>query len=160
MAAVKKEHVTGGFPTVLLFDKEREKIEYEGERKAKELVEFVNDAADTSWVLTGARKRVMGKVPVMAGVVRQFMRMPDGPKRDMVMQQVQGMANHLQNVHDREPAQYYVKVIKKIAKEGNSWVEKEVARLRGKMSSATPDKAMEFKARLNALDDFLVKDEL
>mmetsp|Transcript_47684 Transcript_47684/g.152854 ORF Transcript_47684/g.152854 Transcript_47684/m.152854 type:complete len:99 (-) Transcript_47684:249-545(-) len=90
MAAVKKEHVTGGFPTVLLFDKEREKIEYEGERKAKELVEFVNDAADTSWVLTGARKRVMGKVPVMAGVVRQFMRMPDGPKRDMVMQQVQG----------------------------------------------------------------------
>eukprot|EP01079_Euglenida_sp_SAG-EU17-18_P006641 gene6641-1186_t len=145
-----------GYPVVLYFgkqDKNKPK-RHMGPRKLENLVEWVNDVAETKRDKTGQLSKDAGRVPELDSLVTQFAALTgDAEKQGTLLISVQDfVASH----PELASAAHYAKFMGKVLGDKPEFVYSETKRLNGLMISRTltPEQADSFRTRLNVLAVF------
>ncbi|KAJ3195563.1 hypothetical protein HK101_011783 [Irineochytrium annulatum] len=141
-----------GYPTLKFFGAgETEPITYEGGRGEEDFVNYLNEKCGTERKVGGGLSAKAGRVPALDTYAAKFMQ--DKGDRDATIKSARKEAKKMSS---NKYALYYVKVMEKILKDGEGYVEKETARLQKIMKSGTTavTKNDDFIIRSNILTSF------
>jgi len=137
-----------GYPTLKLFQAgSSEPIDYNGGRELPQLVEFVNEQAGTYRLPNGELSDEAGSIEVLDKILQDTQVFDED-----FMTTFTNAAKDL----DQPTTELYLSYAKKVASKGLAYVNTEVKRLRGMVSSknVSPEKKKSFFLRLNILKKF------
>ncbi|KAJ3105950.1 hypothetical protein HDU97_007296 [Phlyctochytrium planicorne] len=141
-----------GYPTIKFFEAgKKDPIAYEGGRTEQDFVEFLNKHCGTDRVAGGGLGPKAGKIAALDTLAEKFISTP--ADRAVILNDAKKQAK-AQN--GSKYANYYVKVMEKIAKDGDGYIAKEIARITKISSSGTTalEKLDDFSIRKNILGSF------
>jgi len=148
-ADLAKKYSVSGYPTLKFFTSgNADPEDYSGGRDLSSLVSFLNEKAGTHRTDTGRLDQEAGKEPELAAIVGEFLA---SDEKDALLEQATVIAAQL------EPsAQFYIRVMQKVIKDGNDYVEKEIKRLNRMIENPAVNekKRDEFTIRVNILSSF------
>eukprot|EP00958_Prasinococcus_capsulatus_P003407 scaffold307_cov390-Prasinococcus_capsulatus_cf.AAC.24 len=136
-----------GFPTMKVFPKGQDPMDYEGDRSADAVIDYLSGIAG------GA-----GTVEALNGPVEAFMNKPSAGAVKQLATAVAGLEGD-----EAEAGKYYEKVANNVVSKGTEYLDKEIGRLSRMLDSGSvkSEKVAEFKARTNVLKVFAkAKEEL
>ncbi|KAJ3330761.1 hypothetical protein HDU76_004934 [Blyttiomyces sp. JEL0837] len=143
-----------GYPTIKFFPEgETTPVTYEGGRTEADFVAYLNDKCGTQRTVGGGLNDKAGKIADLDVIAAKFLA-ADAAARSTLKDDASKIAKKNKT---NKYATYYVKVMDKISKDGNGYVEKEVARLTkiSSSDSTTLEKKDDFVIRKNILGSFL-----
>jgi len=139
-----------GFPTIKFFPKGNKKGEaYEGGRSESDFINFLNEKAGTHRVVGGGLAEQAGRHSILDELAQKFFSSKDG--RSSIVEEAKEAIKSIEH----KWSEFYVKVMEKILKTSDSYIQEELARLEKISSGAiAPEKADEFTIRRNILRSF------
>ncbi|CAG8566330.1 13277_t:CDS:2 [Dentiscutata erythropus] len=140
------KYQVSGYPTIKFFPKGEDKtpIDYSGERTEESFVKFLNEKCGKHRLVGGSLSEEAGKIPELDALVVKFNSASGKTEIDKIIVESQAIAEKL----NTRPAQYYVKIMNKIAEKGD-YAETELARLDKILKSGTISG--------NKIDDFTIR---
>jgi len=143
-----------GYPTIMFFPKSNKLGEvYNGGRSASDLVEFVNDKSGAQRTVGGGFHASAGIIDSLSTLANKFM---TGGKttRESILKQAE--AADVSDSPNKGFAKFYLIAMRRILKDGESYLKKEIARLE-KMSEGGNVNGVtraQFAKRINILKQF------
>ena len=157
--SIAQEHGVTSYPTIKFFEKGSMSAQkYEGGRSEKELLEFLNEQADTHRMVGGGLDAKAGTIDVLDAVVSKFTK---GESIASIAKEAHKVAKDLKD----KSAEYYLKVFQKL-ETNEGYAQKELSRLQNllKKGGLAPEKLDQLTVRSNILRQFskdeTTKDEL
>jgi protein disulfide-isomerase A6 len=151
--SIGSKHGVTGFPTLKFFGKgvSGESQNFEGSRDLSALVAAVNERAGTKRTPEGLFASEVGRISNLDELAEYFIS-KKGERADYVKKAEKAAAG-------TTTGSWYVKFMQAILKNGDEWVSKEEARLKGYVSDKKADakKIDDFSIRLNVLQAFKAK---
>jgi len=142
-----------GYPTLKWFDADdKENPEnYDDARQLDAFVNFVNIKAGVHRSPDGRPDEKAGRIEELDEIAVQFL---ESDSKEALLEQTQEIVNKLGK---SKAASFYVRVMQKVLKDGNGYVQKEIDRLMRMIetNSVKADKVDEFSIRVNILSSFL-----
>jgi protein disulfide-isomerase A6 len=143
-----------GYPSIFFYPRGSSQPEpYNGGRTAAEFTNFVNSRCGTHRTETGALEASVGKIEAFDNFAKSI---ASGGDAQQILKDAQYLASSNEYLNNQD-ADYYVRVIERIANKGADYASKEHARLDRMVSgsSVSADKADSMQRRLNILSSFL-----
>lgn len=150
---IGEKYQISGYPTIKFFPKgkDKEPIDYPGERTQESFVKFLNENCGKQRLVGGSLSEEAGKIPELDALVVRFNSVSGKTEIDKIIVEAQEISDKL----NTRPAQYYVKIMNKIVENGD-YAETELARLDKIIKSGTisGSKIDDFTIRRNILSGF------
>ncbi|KAJ3388295.1 hypothetical protein HDU84_009880 [Entophlyctis sp. JEL0112] len=148
---VAEKYEVSGYPTIKFFQSgSKEAVTYEGGRTEADFISFLNDKCGTERVPGGGLKATAGVLPAFDAAVAKFM--TNKSARQAALED----AKKVSFKQFSKYAKFYVKVMEKVIKDGDSYIAKETGRLEKIIASGTTTAAKkdDFEIRKNILNIF------
>lgn len=142
------------FPKVMLFVSGKDDhVVFDGEFNAEELKKFIRRHSEVYIGLEGC-------LEAFDRIVDRFMITENQSDRKALLRKAEDEWDKLKSPSDRQIAEIYVKIMRKVLEKGSEFVTHEKARVEGLMNERiTKEKKEEMQGRLNVLKSF-TRDEL
>jgi protein disulfide-isomerase A6 len=142
-----------GYPTLKWFsaDDKQNPENYIDQRQLDSLVNYVNVKAKLQRNEYGRLNEKAGRIAELDEIASQFL---ESDSKEALLEQTQEIVNKLEK---SKAASFYPRVMQKVLKDGDGYVQKEVDRLMRMIetNAVKADKVDEFTVRVNVLSSFL-----
>ncbi|KAI8848019.1 thioredoxin-like protein [Chytridium lagenaria] len=149
---IGERYGVSGYPTIKFFPAGgKEPVEYSGGRSEQDFITFLNENCGTDRTVGGGLGPKAGKIATLDNLAQKFFSTPSD--RTAVIEEAK---KEVTAQNSSKYANYYVKVMEKIQKDGDGYVAKETARLTKIAGSGTTtvEKLDDFSIRKNILGSF------
>lgn len=146
-----------GFPTIKFFaagSSQKTPVEYDGDREAKALVDWMNTHAGTDRVLSGGLTETAGRIASFDDLATSF-KAAAAEDRKALIEQARVALKDLPE-KNKANAQYYIKIMETLFAKGPEFLTNEIARLSKiiETKAISAGKIDEFTRRLHILKAF------
>lgn len=155
-AALNKElagrYGVASYPTIKFFPRGGKEVEgYEGARTEEAFVNFLNEKCGTNRAVGGGLNDQAGRLAELDAIAQKFLTAV-GTARDVAYKEGKALSEGLGSA-----AQYYVRVMERIVKDSEAYIDKESKRLASILNKRTLASAKldEIKIKLNILKAFV-----
>lgn len=155
-AALNKElasrYGVTSYPTIKFFPRGGKEVEdYEGARTEEAFVNFLNEKCGTNRAVGGGLNDQAGRLAELDAIAQKFLTAV-GTARDVAYKEGKALSEGLGSA-----AQYYVRVMERIVKDSEAYIDKESKRLASILNKRTLASAKldEIKIKLNILNAFV-----
>ncbi|KAL4062929.1 thioredoxin-like protein [Scleroderma yunnanense] len=150
-----REYGVASYPTIKFFPRDGKEVEtYDGARTEEGFVDFLNAKCGTFRAVGGGLNDQAGRHDGLDGFAQRFLA-ATGEVRDAIYKEALGLSENVSSA-----SMYYIRVMEKVVKGGDAYIEKESKRLASILNKGTlaRSKLDEIKIKANILTAFVAEE--